>query len=350
VILVGCDFHSRYQQIASVDTETGDLIERRLEHENGEALGFYSGLRVPALVGVEATSNLQWFARMLRELGHELLVGDAAKIRAMVVRRQKTDSRDATHLLELLMSDRFPKIWSPSPNESDLRQLLWHRQKFVWMRTSVKNQLHTLAMGQGVCRKTKLWNAKGRKEIENLALDHWAGRRRGELLQMLDHLDQSIEQLDKAVEEAGQNRDDVRLLMTHPGVGRIVALAFVLTIGPVDRFAGSKHLVSYLGLNPREHSSGGRQKFGSISKQGNRLMRSLLVEAAQTAARVEPDLRRHYQRLKFRRPSAVAKVAIARKLAVRLYWMLRSQLDYAQLVRTQGSPGAILVDLHPSNF
>jgi transposase len=326
------------------------LIEKRLEHENGEARAFYRSFLVPVRVGVESTAYLQWFARMLSQLGHELVVGDASKIRAMVVRRQKTDSRDANHLLELLMKDSFPEIWIPSANDNDLRQLLWHRQKLVWIRASVKNQLHSLAMGQGVCRRSKLWNAEGRKQLENLTLDHWASRRRDELLRMLDQLGESIEQLSAAVEEAGQGREDVRRLLTHPGVGRIVALAFAVTIGPVDRFPTSKQLVSYLGLNPSEHSSGGRQKFGAISKQGNRLMRALLVEAAQTTARVEPTLRRHYQRLKFRKAGAVAKVAIARKLAVRLYWMLRSKADYAELVRMQGSSGAILVDVHPSNF
>jgi transposase len=344
MILVGCDFHSRYQQIASVDTETGHLVERRLEHETGEARVFYQTLPAPARVGVEATGNFQWFSRLLAELGHELLVGDAAKIRAMVVRRQKTDARDASHWLDLLMTDRFPKIWVPTPMENDWRPLLWHRQKLVGMRTSVKNQLHALAMSQGLCRKAKLWTEKGRQELEHLALDPWAGRRRTELLHLLDHWDQSVQKLNQAVEEAGQDCEQVRLLMTHPGVGRIVALAFVLTIGPVDRFPSSKNLVSYLGLNPSEHSSGGRQKLGAISKQGNRLMRSLLVEAAQTTTRVEPHLRRHYRRLKARCTSAIAKVAMARKLAVRLFWMLRSQADYAQLVRRQGSSRAILVD------
>jgi transposase len=344
MILVGCDFHSRYQQIAYVDTETGDLVEKRLEHENGEARLFYQTLPAPALVGVEATGRMQWFSRMLAEFGHELLVGDAAKIRAMVVRRQKTDARDASHLLDLLITHRFPKIWVPTPAENDLRQLLWHRQKLVWMRTSVKNQLHALAMSQGLCRKTKLWTETGRKELEQLVLDPWAGRRRAELLSLLDHLSESVEELNQAVEEAGHNREDVRLLMTHPGVGRIVGLAFALIIGPVDRFANSKKLVSYLGLNPSEHSSGGRQRLGAISKQGNRLLRTLLVEAAQTATRVEPNLRRHYRRLKARRTGAIAKVAIARKLAVRLFWMLRSQADYGQLVRMQGSPEANLVE------
>ena len=131
--------------------------------------------------------------------------------------------------------------------------------------------------------------------------------------------------------------------MTHPGVGPVTSLAFVLTLGPVERFARSKQVVSYLGLNPREHSSGGRQRLGAISKQGNPMMRSLLVEAGHTAARLDVELKQDYQRLKLRRGSGVAKVAIARKLAVRMYWMLRSQVSYAQLVRMQGSSRGTLV-------
>jgi transposase len=122
----------------------------------------------------------------------------------------------------------------------------------------------------------------------------------------------------------------------------------VLIIGPIERFERSRQLVSYLGLNPREHSSGGRQRLGSISKQGNPMMRSLLVEAGHTAARLDPQLQRMYQRLKFRRGAAVAKVAIARKLAVRMYWMLRSPADYAQLVRMRGSSWPTLVEDNPS--
>ena len=131
--------------------------------------------------------------------------------------------------------------------------------------------------------------------------------------------------------------------MTHPGVGPVVSLAFVLTVGPVERFPNSRKLVSYLGLNPRENSSGGRQRLGSISKQGNSMMRWLLVEAGQTAARRDEELRRAYQRLKFRRVSGIAKVAMARRLAVRLYWMLRAQVNYAQLVRMSGSPSSAMV-------
>jgi len=341
--IVGCDLHTRYQQIAMLDQETGELVERRLEHESGEAKAFYANLVGPVRVGIEATGHTRWFERMLAEQGHELWIGDAAQIRASVVRKQKTDARDAAHLLQLLMDDRFPRIWRPPMAERDLRQLVWHRQKLVWMRNAVGNQLHALAMGEGVCRKKQLWTKKGRAELEGLHLGDWASYRRQELLRMLDQLDQSLQKLDAAVAEQAEQNAAAQRLMTHPGVGPVTSLAFVLTLGPVRRFARSKQVVSYLGLNPREHSSGGRQRLGAISKQGNPMMRSLLVEAGHTAARLDVELKQDYQRLKLRRGSGVAKVAIARKLAVRMYWMLRTQASYAQLVRMQGSPRGTLV-------
>jgi transposase len=348
MMIIGCDLHTRYQQIAMVDTETGEFVERRLEHESGEARTFYAGLRGAVRVGIEATGHTAWFEAMLAEFGHELWMGDAAKIRAAVVRKQKTDARDAAHLLDMLCTNRFPTIWRPSLAERDLRQLLWHRQKLVWMWGAVKNQMHALAMGEGVCRKKKLFTAKGRTELEGLKLGRWASYRRQELLRLFDELQSSVKKLDQAVELAAKNEPLAARLMTHPGVGPITSLAFVLIIGPVERFDRSKQVVSYLGLNPQEHSSGGRQRLGSISKQGNPMMRSLLVEAGHTAARLDPQLQRVYQRLKFRRGASVAKVAIARKLAVRLYWMLRSTADYAQLVRMRGSSWATLVEDSPS--
>jgi transposase len=210
------------------------------------------------------------------------------------------------------------------------------------------NQLHFLAMSQGLCRKKKLFTKKGRVELSGLALGPWTRRRREELLQLLDQVDAPIAELDRAVLEEAQRRDDAVLLMTHPGIGPVTSLAFVLTIGPVTRFCCSRKLVSYLGLNPTEESSGGRRRLGGISKQGNTMVHWLLIETVHHAVRFDPELRQDYQRLKFRRGHAVAKVAIARKLAVRMYWMLRSGAAYAQLVRRQGSPGATLVDASSS--
>ena len=343
MLIIGCDFHSRFQQIALLDPQTGEVIERRLEHENGEARKFYAGLPTPVRVGMEATGYAQWFEQMLAELGHQLWVGDAAEIRAAMVRKQKTDSRDACHILDLLLRDKFPRIWIPSTEERDVRQLLRHRYKLVCLRTSLKNQLHAMAMGQGICRKKKLWTAAGRKELQGLSLGPWARRRRQELLDLLDWLEPVMEELDRAVIREAEKRPAAVHLMTQPGVGPVTALAFVLTIGPASRFQRSKQVVSYLGFNPKEESSGGRQRLGSITKQGNSMVRFLLVEAAQSASMYDPELRRDYQRLKFRRGSGVAKIAIARKLAVRLYWKLREQPSPVPPAPMQGSPATPVV-------
>jgi transposase len=333
--IIGCDFHPSYQQIAMLDTDTGELTERALLHAAGVVRGFYEPLAGPVRVGIEASGQSQWFERLLTELGHEVWVGDAAKIRSSTDRKQKTDRRDARLLLELLEQGRFPRIWVPTPAERDTRQLLLHRGRLVRLRTQVKNQLQALALSQGVRRRWRLWSAQGREQLQSLPLLPWAARRREELLKLLDQLGESVAALDRAVCTEALARPEVQRLMTHPGVGPVTALAFVLSLGPVERFARGKQVASYFGLIPSEHSSGGRQRLGHISKQGSPFVRGLLVEAAQSAVRHEPELRRDYQRLAQRKCRALAKVAIARKLAVRLYWMLRREVDYAQMV--QGS-------------
>src|SRR5258708_26739682 len=249
MMIIGCDLHTRYQQIAMLDTDTGELVERRLEHESGEAQAFYAGLSGEVRVGIEATGHTHWFEAMLAELGQELWMGDAAKIGASVIRKQKTDARDAEHLLNLLREGRFPQIWRPSPAERDLRQLVWHRQKLVWMRGAVKNQLHALAMGEGVCRKKKLFTVKGRKELEGLALGPWASYRRQELLRMFDELAAATAQLDLAAAQAPKNHPPAGGLVTDPGVGAGTSLAFLHFIRPVGRFQTRQPGVGLLRLD-----------------------------------------------------------------------------------------------------
>src|SRR5438876_2226449 len=340
MLIIGCDYHPSWQQICWLETTTGETGEQKLEHASGEAERFYRQLSGPALVGMESTGNCQWFVELLARLGHELWVGDALKIRAADVRQQKHDRRDAALILKLLLEERFPRIWIASGEEKDLRQLLIHRYKLVRIRAQVKNELQHLAMNQGITKKRKLWSKAGEKVLRELPLKPWTSRRREDLCRIREMLNGQIDLLDRAVEEAAEKNERAKLLMTQPGVGPITSMAFVLTMGDVARFQRGKQVAGYLGLIPREYSSGGHQRFGSISKQGNRFLRMLLVEAAQSAVRHEPEMRRAYQRLAQRKCRALAKVAMARKLAVRLYWMLRTEVDYAQLI--QGSPAGQL--------
>ena len=211
------------------------------------------------------------------------------------------------------------------------------------MRARVKNELQHLCLNKGVQRKHKLWSQAGQQILRELPLKPWAGRRRDDLLKLMAMLDQQIEPLDQAVKAEAQRDKMALLLQTQPGVGAITALAYVLTLGDVSRFPRGKQVASYLGLIPREHSSGGRQKLGAITEQGNRMMRMLLVEAAQIAVRYDPEFRKQYLHRCHSKPKAVAKVAAARKLAVRLYWMLRTQQPYPAVVRIESSPRVALV-------
>ena len=336
--IVGCDFHPGFQQIAVLNTETGEMEERRLGHMDGEAERYYRQLEAPALIGMEAVGNSLWFEQLVARLGHELWIGDAAQIRASYVRRQKTDRRDAGHILRLLVEKRFPRIWVPSARERDRRQLLLHRQKLVQMRTRIKTELQHLALNQGMQKKRQLWSVRGRADFKNLSLEGWTRQRREDLLSLLSMLEGQVGKLDEAVGEIAAGDRQAQLLMTQPGVGPVTALAFVVTIGDVRRFQRGKQVASYVGLIPAERSSGGKRRLGSITKQGNVFLRTLLVEAAQSACRHDEEFRREYRHRCHHKPTGVAKVAAARKLAVRLYWMLRTQTPYRPAVHNEGSP------------
>jgi len=331
MVIIGCDYHPSGQQVFGIDTESGEVVaDRWIAHTGKEVEQFYGAWPAGTVVGVESSGNLLWFERRLAQYGHQLRLGDAAKIRTKETRKQKHDRRDAELIARLLREGSFPD--------------LMHRHKLVRMRAQVKNQLQHIAMNQGQQKKQQLWTKAGRELLEKLPLEPWTARRRNDLLRWLDLLNRDCESLEMAVEQAAEARADERLLMTHPGVGPVISLGFVLTIGAIERFARSRQLVSYLGLNPSEDSSGERRRLGGISKQGNSFMRRLLIQGAQTAVRGDDALNRQYRRLANKKHRAVAKVMVARKLAVRMFWMLKTQKTHAELVRMRGSsnhPGVV---------
>src|ERR1700719_694675 len=332
MLIRGCDYHPGFEQIAYVDSETGEFQEGRLKHPE-EAEKFYRTLweqGVQVRVGMEASGHARWFERVLEELSFELWTGDAAKIRAKRVRKKKTDREDARHILQLMLKDDFPKIWVPTWQNRDVRQLLWHRHRMVQTRTRIMNQLQAVAINEGVRYKKRLWREAGRKQLESLSLAPWASRRREDLVEVLDRINPTIAELTQGIEQEMEKCPEAQRLQTHPGVGALTALAFVLIIGRADRFQCGKQIASYLGLVPLEDSSGQRRRLGHITKQGNSLLRFLLVEAAQVTVRSDQEWRNKYFHLAMRRGRKIAKVAMARRLAVRMYWMWRKGWDYEQ--------------------
>jgi len=330
MIIIGVDYHPEFQQIALLDTDSGEFREKRLSHPE-EAEQFYrawaaAGEKVR--VGMEASGHARWFERLVAELGFELWLGDAADIQSKRARKQKTDRQDAQLILKLMLKDDFPRIWVPSWENRDLRQLFWQRHRRVQARTRLMNQRQAVAINEGLRCKKRLWRAKGRQQLESFRLAPWASRRRRDLLELLDRLNPTIAELSQAIGQEAEKCPEARRLMTHPGVGALTALAFALIIGDAKRFPCGKQVASYLGLVPLEKSSGNRRRLGHITKQGSSLLRFLLVEAAQVTVRSLPEWRSQYFRMVMRRGRKTAKVAMARRLAIHLYWMWREERDY----------------------
>ena len=315
MIIIGADYHPGFRQIAFVDIDTGEFQERRLQQRE-EAEKFYRELANQGRqvrVGMEASGQARWFERLLSQLHFEVWIGDAAEIRTKRVRKQKTDRQDAQLILRLMLEDRFPKIWVSSWENRDLRQLLWHRHRMVQARTRIMNQLQAVALNEGLRCKKRLWRDAGREQLESFGLAPWASRRRRDLLELLDQLTPTIAELTQAIEQEVEKCPEARRLQTHPGVGALTALSFVLIIGRADRFQCGKQIASYLGLVPLEDSSGQRRRLGHITKQGNSVLRFLLVEAAQVTVRSDPEWRSQYFHLAMRRGRKIAKVVMARK-------------------------------------
>jgi transposase len=331
--LVGCDLHARKQQVAVLDTTTGEVLEQELVHDGDAVERFYRALRPPVTIGIETTGYTQWFHALMHRLGHTVLVGEAGKIRAMVVRKTKTDRRDARHLLDLLKHDRFPTVWMPDPQTRDLRALVAHRVRLVRMRTMVKNGLQAIALNQRLALRSALWTQRGLSQLRALALPPHTRRRRDESLELLTWMTSRIARLDEQIARVVDADSRARRLLTHPGVGPLTALTTVLVLGPIERFPDGKHVVSYVGLAPAINASADKRYLGKITKQGNALLRWVLGQAAPLAARADDDLRRRYFAILHRRGRPKAKVALARKLLVRLYVMLRDQVDYEEFRR-----------------
>ena len=332
--IIGCDLHSRQQTLAMLDTTTGEVANGTLMHEGDQVREFYLSLPRPVLVGIEAGGSMAWFLNLMEELGIEYRVGHPAQIRAAEPRKQKHDRRDAELILKLLAEDRFPAIWLPSKELLDLRALLLHRHQWVRMRTRIQNALQAIALANGLRRGHSLWSNDGQEKIAFLPLMPHTACRRSALQRMYQNMEWEIEKLTQQVAEQAESRSAARRLMTHPGVGPVTALATEVFLGDPSRFADGKALASYVGIIPREYSSGGRQqRLGGITKQGSPLLRFLWGEAGAHAVRRDPELKRFYRRKLVQKGLGRARVAVARKLGIRLWIMLRDGIDYPEFCR-----------------
>jgi transposase len=330
-IYCGVDFHTRQQLIKWCDTTVGEIKEQRLFHDSlDDVRKFYAQFTGEVRVGIEACGYSEWFERLLQDLGHEVWVGDATKIRRRARSRQKTDRRDAELLLDLLLKDEFPRINRLSFESLEVLRRLRHRHRLVQMRSSMRNSLQAIALGSGIILKSRLRTKRGREKLNDLPLSPVLSQQRSGWWEMIEEVERRIAQVERELEKAAAGDERVGRLRTHPGIGLLTGLALVHTLSPVSRFANSRKVTAYVGLEPREYSSGERKRMGRISKAGSRVLRFLLVEAGIKAVREDAELKKLYYRVLHRREQARAKVAVARHLLIHAFIMLRDEIDYAE--------------------
>ena len=333
-VYIGVDFHARKQTVSYLTTEDGEIQQQELDHEKDDIRAFYAQFRGQVvIVGFESSGYAAWFEELLEELGCEIWIGHAAEIRRQARRRQKNDRRDADLILELMVRGDFPRLHRYSRSSREVLQQLRYRHRLVKMRTMVLNSLQFMASSRAVSLKGKLQTKRGQARLMELALPEPLAQQRHEQCQLLGELQQKIETVEKWLQQRGEQEAQVQRLRTHPGIGLLTGLGLVTTLELIERFAHSRKVTAYVGFDPVEDSSGERRRMGSISKQGSRLLRLLLVEAGQVAARHDGELGVVYRRIAMRRGHATAKVAVARRLLVRAFIMLRDEIDYAEFCR-----------------
>lgn len=231
-----------------------------------------------------------------------------------------------------MLKGEFPQVHRPSLESREVLRFLRYRHKLVQMRTRAKNCLQALAFSAGSAGRSKLLSQKGREQFLRLPMSEAMARQREEWLSLVEEFNQRIKSLDTWLEREARQDQRVMRLQTDPGIGLLTSLALVHALEPVARFASSRKVAAYVGLEPMEYSYGDKQRFGTISKGGSRLLCYLLMEAAQITVRRDEELKRFYLRLLSRRGAQKAKVAVARKLLIRGYVLLRDQIDYTEFL------------------
>lgn len=330
-VYIGVDFHPYEQTVAYVDDVDGEIGYKRFLHSDKAAIkAFYRKCGRDAVIGTEATGSLWWFERLLFDNGMKLKIGDPRMIRRVALSRHKNDFRDAETILDLLIRGAFPEITPRSEESREVLDLLNYRQSLVSKRTSVVNQLQAFARSKGLPR-FRLPAVKARKKIEEVETTEVERLLVGSRFLICDELTKQIKAIERKLEEEVDNEENAKLLMTHPGIGIINAMALVHTLGDVRRFRRKEEVVAFVGLDPLDKSSGETRRIGSISKRGSRLARHLLGQAAQASR--DKKIRKFYSEVSRRRGRPKAKVAAARKLLINCYVMLRDKISYEEFTR-----------------
>jgi transposase len=334
MVHVGVDLDKRSSQIA-VLTEDGEIAQQRLPNDPARLGKFFAQLPAQPRVAIEASGTWWWLVDLLEQLGHRPILSNPKQTKAIAAARLKNDRVDAERLALLLRGDLLPTVWIPPASLREARELIRRRIQLVWLRGVIRNRLHAMLARRNLQPTSgKSWlTQRGQRELQRLALTETPSRIREDCATLLPTLDAQIRRLDADLVARWGRDPRVQRLTTIPGIGPFIAIVLVLELGDIQRFTHAKQVASYVGLTPRVRASAGRVRAGNISKEGNRLLRWVLVLAATQAIRRRGPLRTWFHAVKKRRGKKVARVALARRLAEIVFHVWKHECDYFTVVR-----------------
>ena len=328
---IGVDFHPYSQVVAYCDAEDGLIRYKAMNHSDKSLVRrFYKSFPQGSVVGVEATGSLEWFLKMLDEMHLAVKIGNPGRIRQLALSRHKNDFRDAETILDLLIKDAFPEVRRRSEESATVLGMLGYRHKLVQKRTSMANQLQAFARRKGLGK----FATKSRDADEKFLNATESADERllvASRLEVYRTIDREIQKVEQRLEKIAEDTAAATNLMTHSGVGALTSLAVVHTLGDPGRFRTKKQAVAFVGLDPLDDSSADKKRIGHISKQGSRVTRFLLGQAAGSSK--DSRIREAYSRVCRRRGTSIARVAAARRLLVHCFIMLRDNIDYEEFCR-----------------
>lgn len=327
MLYCGVDLH-KHSSYVTVMNEQGQ-ISKQTKLRNTELRNFFSSLDDASSVAIESTNNWYHFYELIEDVVDDISLAHPYKTKAIAEAKIKTDKIDSTILAHLLRTDLLPKSYIPPKEIRDLREILRYRASLVRLRTQIKNKIHALLLKNGITHQfSDLFGKQGLEFLKELPLSNTYRFSLNGYLKALDKLSLLIKEVSTVIDNLAESSPDVRLLMTIPGIGSYSAMLIKSEVGDINRFYSSKHFSSYCGLVPSTSSSADRIYHGSIGQRCAKYLRWILIEAANKPHLYKGHLYEFYQRIKDKKGHAKAAVALARKISVIVYFVLKNRITF----------------------
>jgi len=331
-VYVGLDVHKKFIQGCVLDDKGNVIHERKFKNEPHSLDMFLLNVSKDSKIALESSSCWQYTFDYLVDAGYEVVLANPSRIRLIAESRKKTDKHDAMVLANLLRTNMLPTSYAAPFDVRVERQITRHRLSLVNIRVEVKNKIHAILRRHGIQTEIDdIFTQKGISYIQSIDFPMCTRFELEQYIALLRHFTKKIEETQKRIEEIAKEDPYSRLALTHPGINYYAGLMVAAEIGDIRRFSSTKRQVSYGGLNPSVYQSGEKCFTGSITKQGSRNLRWILIQCANIAVQKDKRLKSYYMKKKLAKGHNKAIVAVARKMLINLYVMMTYNIKFDAL-------------------